>query len=446
MKRTCLFLFLLVVVFGAWAQDATQRIDELMTAFNAQYKFNGSVLVAQKGKVLIEKGYGWKNKKDSIKVDGNSIYQIGSVTKQFTSAIIMKLQEQGKLNVNDKLSKYFPDLRFGDSITIHNLLTHSSGIYNYTNDGKFMNAEALKSQSHEKMISLFKDKKLDFLPGSKYSYSNSGYLLLGYIIEKVSGKSWEKNMYEHILNPLKMSHSGFDFVALNSKDKATGYFFLDAKAAQPASVIDSTASYAAGSLYSSVGDLYKWERAVTSKKILSPASWEKTFTPFKSKYAYGWIVDSIYDRKIIWHNGGIYGFNSHLLRFPNEELVIILLANRPSPELGTIANSIASIVFGLPYEIPHARVEIQLPEATLQQYAGTYQLSPEATVTVLVKEGKLKTQITGQPEFELFAERENFFFLKVVDAQAEFQKDANGKVDKLIIFQNGGRTVCNKIK
>lgn len=446
MKKIIILVVFAGLALVARSQDLSAKIDELLTAYNNQYKFNGTALVALKGKILLEKGYGWKNKKDSTTADANTIYQIGSVTKQFTAAIVMKLQEQGKLSVHDKLSKYFPDFPKGDSITIHHLLTHTSGIYNYTNDGRFMNTDAVKPQTHEKMLSLFKDKPLDFSPGSKFSYSNSGYTLLGYIIEKVTGKSWESNMYQYILGPLKMTHSGFDFVALRSKDKATGYFFLDAKAQQPATVVDSSVAYAAGSLYSTVGDLYKWERSLYTNKLLKTTSWEKVYTPFLGKYAYGWIVDSLHNRKIIWHNGGIYGFNAHLLRFPAEELVIILLANRPTPALTTIANSIGALVFGLPYEVPRQKQAITLSESQLQPYVGEYRLSPDVTVAVRLKEGKLLTQITGQPEFELFAEKEDSFFLKVVEATVLFEKGTDGKVSRLVILQNGARTSAEKIK
>lgn len=438
------FLFFLIVTTSA--QTISAKLDTILTAYTKQYNFNGSVLVAQKGKILIAKGYGFRNAKEKLNNDPNTIFQIGSVTKQFTAALILKLQEQGKLNVNDKLSRYFPEYPHGDSITIHNLLTHTSGIYNYTNDSRFMNNEATRPQSHEKMMALFKDKPLDFLPGTKFSYSNSGYVLLGYIIEKVTGKPWEKLMHELILRPLQMNQSGFDFTHLQSKNKAIGYFTLGAKENLPATIVDSTASYAAGSLFTTVNDLYKWERAIYSGKIIKSESWKKAFTPFLDKYGYGWVIDSLYGKKIIWHNGGIYGFNSHLLRFPDDQLVIILINNKSSSPLGAIANHIASAAYGLPFELPKEKKEIIVDEKILQQYAGEYELAPDFIITVTVENGKLKAQATGQQKFDLFAEREDRFFLKVVDAQVEFIKGADGTVEKLILFQGGAKTPGKKIK
>jgi CubicO group peptidase (beta-lactamase class C family) len=444
-KFRLLLVFLAVAVSTA-AQDVSRTLDELLLAYLRQGKFNGTALVAYKGKILLEKGYGWKSVADSSKNDDKTIYQIGSVTKQFTATLILQQQEAKKLSVEDKLSKYFPSYPKGDSITIHNLLTHTSGIYNYTNDGKFMTEGATKPQTRQYMMSLFENKPLGFKPGTKWSYCNSGYSLLGYILEDVTKKKWEQLMHERILGPLGMTNSGFDFVALKTPNKATGYFLLDAKANTPATVIDSTVAFAAGSLYSTVGDLYKWERAITAGKLLKPESWKAEFTPFKDKYAYGWFIDSLHGKKITRHGGGIYGFVSDLLRFPDDDLVIILLSNKPTGGLTAISNNLAAIVFKKTFDWPTDRKEISVPENILQQYVGEYQISPDFIITILLDAGKLKARATGQPEFQIFAEKENYFFLKAVDAQLEFVKDSSGKVEKMILYQGGGRTEGKKIK
>ena len=446
MIRFRIILIFLLVSIGALAQDVTRTLDELLRTYEKQGKFNGSVLVAYKGKILLEKGYGWKNVADSLKNDEKTIYQIGSVTKQFTATLILQQQEARKLSVNDQLIKYFPSYPKGDSITIHHLLTHTSGIYNYTNDGRFMTESAIKPQTRDYMISLFEKKPLGFKPGSKFSYCNSGYMLLGFILEDVSKKKWEQLMHERILGPLGMTNSGFDFAALKNPNKATGYFVMDGKNNTPATIVDSSVSFSAGSLYSTVGDLYKWERAITSGKLLKPESWNAEFTPFKDKYAYGWAVDSLHGRKITRHGGGIFGFVSDLIRFPDDDLVIILLSNKPSGGLTGFTNNLAAVVFNRPFDWPTDRKEIFVSEEILQQYAGDYQLAPDFIVTITLENGKLKARATGQPQFQLFAERENYFFLKAVDAQVEFIKDSTGKVEKMILYQGGGRTEGKKIK
>src|SRR5687767_11723839 len=207
-----LITFLLLATFFSCttrAQPSTRLLDSMANLYAQLKDFNGSVLVAQKGNVLLEKGYGYKDVTQKTKVDANSLYQYGSVTKQFTAALVMYLQEKGKLNVEDKLSKYYPDLPFADSVSIYHLLTHTSGIYNYTNNGSFMAAEAVKPANDQKILALFRDQPLQFKPGTKFSYSNSGYSLLGYIIEKASGKPYEKLMREVILDPAGMSTAGF---------------------------------------------------------------------------------------------------------------------------------------------------------------------------------------------------------------------------------------------
>src|SRR5580698_6851449 len=186
-KITCAVI-VLASLLRTYGQTPAQEIDELLKEYTKQNIFNGVALVAQKGKILLEKGYGYKNVATKTPNDTNTIFQIGSITKQFTAAIILQLQEQHRLSVQDRLSKYIPDYPNSDSITIENLLTHTSGIYNYTNDDAYMQNTSATPIKLETLISLFKNKPLDFSPGTKYSYSNSGYVLLGYIIERITGK------------------------------------------------------------------------------------------------------------------------------------------------------------------------------------------------------------------------------------------------------------------
>ena len=281
MKKIGKLCWIILLALPGFSQSVSQKMDELLTAYSNQYQFNGSVLVAQKGRVVLQKGYGWKNVQDKQKNDDQTIFQVGSVTKQFTAAIILQLQQQGKLSVHDKLSKYYPDFPNSGMITLEHLLTHTSGIYNYTNDLAFMKTEAVKPATQTAMLALFRSKPLDFTPGTKFSYSNSGYLLLGYIIEKVTGKSYYQAVRERILQPLHMDHSGFNFTGLTGSNKASGYFILTSTKVEPATIVDSSVAYAAGALYTSVGDLYKWDRALYTAGLLNAASLAQAFTPHK---------------------------------------------------------------------------------------------------------------------------------------------------------------------
>jgi CubicO group peptidase (beta-lactamase class C family) len=428
------------------AQSDADKINELLTAYARQYKFSGTALVISKGQVVFNKGYGFKNAKDSTYNDVNSVFQIGSVTKQFTATIILQLQEQKKLSVQDKLSKYFPAFSWADSITIENLLTHTSGIYNYTNNGKFMSTEATKPASQEKIFALFKDKPLDFKPGSNFSYSNSGYMLLGYIIEKVTGQSYEQVVRERIFKPLGMTHSGFDFAHLADPNRATGYNVYTEKIKMPSLIVDSSASFAAGAIYSTVNDLWEWHKGLMKNTVIKAATQEKAYTPYKNNYGYGWFIDSIFGKRRISHDGGIFGFVSTFVRIPADDACIVLLANMGTGSLGDMSKGILSILYNQPYVLPKDKKVITVDSTVLQQYVGEYELTPGFLMVVRLNKGVLTVQASGQGELEMFAETPTKFFLKVVDAQIEFVKNGEGKVEKLILNQGGAEMPAKKVK
>jgi len=444
MKRLVVSLWAILIAFAALSQTIPEKLDTLLVAYAKHNSFNGSVLVARKGTIYLQKGYGYKNVKANTWNDDHTIFQIGSITKQFTSAIILQLQEKNKLSLQDKLSKYIPDYPRGNEITIENLLTHTSGIYNYTNDRAFMEKETTRPISRDSLIARFKNKPLDFTPGEKFSYSNSGYILLGYIIEKVTGKSYFQAVRAHIFQPLQMEHSGFDFAGLNNPDKATGY--ISPASYLPADIVDSSVSFAAGAIYTTVGDLYKWDRALYTGRIISQASLQKAFTPYKSKYGYGWGIDSADGKKVVEHGGGIPGFVSFIRRVPEEETCIILFSNRSSPALAKIATDINALLNGKEVELPKARKEITLDTAVLRQYLGEYELAPGFIITITLENGKLVSQATGQGKAELLPEKDDFFFLKIVDAQIAFIKGADGKIEKMVLYQNGRQIPGKKIK
>jgi len=444
MRKIVILLLVGFLFIRCHAQSVEQKIDELLTAYSSQNKLNGSVLVAQKGKIIYQKGFGYRNAEQKIPNDINSIFQIGSITKQITAAVIMQLQQEGKLSVTDKLSKYFAGFTNGDKITIENLLTHTSGIHNYTDDTVVMKSDLAKHYTQQEMLKLFAGYSPDFEPGTEWRYSNSGYSILGYIIEKVEKKPYEKVVRQRIFQPLSMTNSGFDFTNLSGPNKTKGYFTLNPNPT-PAPIMDSTIAYSAGAIYTTVGDLYKWERAISTNKLLKPESWKTIFTPYKNKYGYGWGIDSMYGKMLTTHSGGIPGYSSNILRFPQDEIVVIVFDNSSSNAVTVISKNVAAILFNQPYEVPAAKKEISVDTSILKKYIGEYELAPGFTITVFLEGKNLKAQATGQPSFDLFAEKENIFFLKVVEAKIEFIKDANGKVTEMILYQNGEHKV-KKIK
>lgn len=446
MKKYIIVFVALCTSLVSLGQDIPARLDTLLQAYTAQNKFNGTVLVSKGGVVLLDKGYGYRNVANHIPHDKTSVFQIGSVTKQFTTAIILKLQAEKKLNAQDHISKYFPKYPKGDSITIENLMLHTSGIYNYTNDGMFMKNEVTKPASKEKLMPMFQDKPLDFSPGTKWSYSNSAYLLLGYIIESVTKKHYEQVVHDYIFTPLKMTHSGFDFTHLQSKEKSTGYFAVNEKDTLTAPIVDSSVSFAAGAIYSTTDDLLRWHQGLLNNVVLTSAQQEKAYTPVKNKYGYGWMIDSVYGKRVLTHGGGIHGFTSNFSRLPEDDICIVLLSNTSSPALGAITKDIYAILYNKPYVIPQARKAITLPEEKLKAYIGEYTIKEGLNLIITLKDGQLVGSPTGQPSSILNAEKEDNFFVKDHDIRLKFTRNEKQEIDGFILYQGGMEVKCPKIK
>lgn len=287
----------------------------------------------------------------------------------------------------------------------------------------------------DSMIARFKEKPLDFEPGSKFHYDNSGYFLLGAIIEKVSGKTYEDFLKEAIFDPLGMKDTGYDHYATVLPKRASGY---DRKGDQLVNspYLDMNQPYAAGSLYSTVGDLYLWDRALKAGKPLSKESMEAMFKPFKNNYAFGWAVGELKGHPQIGHGGGINGFMTDFERYPKDDACVVVLCNVVPANPGKVAQDLASIAFGEKVSIPKARVTAKVDPNIYDDYVGKYELTPSLTVTILRDGDHLIAHPSGQEKAELFPESETEFFLKVVDAQVTFVKE-NGKVTHLVLHQAG---------
>ena len=436
-QRFLMAIALLFSCYSLQAQSVQHDIDSLLKIYNRDDEFNGSVLVARDGNVVLQQGYGYKNTAQKLKNDGNTIYQMGSITKTFTATMILMLQEQGKLNVKDKLQQYMPDYPDADKITIEHLLTHTSGIYNYTDDISFKDKSMFTHQSRKDLIAIFKDKITGLEPGQKFSYSNSNYILLGYIIEDLTGKSYYAALRNMILEPLGMHHTGCDFKGLKSADKATGYFSIAGNVGVPAPFVDSSVSYAAGCIYTSVGDMYIYAQALMDNKLLRPVDWLMATKPNKESYGYGWMIGDMYGRKSIGHNGGVHGFVSNFFMAPDDKTVVVLLCNDMNNDPGNVRRSVTALLYGKGFDLPAGKPHINLPMKTLQEYVGDYELAPNFFIKIYLQGNALIGQATGQSPFRLYAERKDLFFLKVVDAQISFGRKPDGKVEKLMLRQNG---------
>lgn len=325
-----------------------EAMKSYLEGITRQGQFMGSVLVAKDGKALLFDGFGMADLEANIANTPDHQYRIGSLTKQFTAAAILKLQESGLLGVQDPVQKYLPAYPRGDEITIHNLLTHTSGIPNYEQRPDL--PQVVQSPiSLDDLIASFADQPLDFPPGQQYRYSSSGYVLLTKIIEVVSGQSYSDYLQEHIFAPAGMNDSGYDFLDPAVPNPATGYF-LTQRGPQRAFLTDSSWPTGAGALYSTLNDLYLWDRVLYSNRVLSAESLEAMFTPWVNTgqgtdYGYGWDIGSTLGRSSIAHGGGIFGFASYMLRFPQNDAVIIVLSNGIQMPPRVVAEELARILF-----------------------------------------------------------------------------------------------------
>jgi CubicO group peptidase (beta-lactamase class C family) len=421
------------------AQDNLARMQQLVLSYVDAKQFMGSVLVARDGKVILTKGYGSANLEWNVPNSPASKFRLGSITKQFTAASILLLEERGKLKVEDPVKKYMPDAPAAwDKVTIFHLLTHTSGIPSFTGFPDYHSTEAIPS-TPEQLVARFRDKPLEFQPGEKWNYSNSGYVLLGYLVEKISQQSYVQFVQENIFNPLGMKDSGYDSNSAVILHRASGYE-PGPNGAVNAGYIDMSIPFSAGALYSTTEDLLRWEQGLMGGKVLSAPSLQKMTTPFKSDYAFGLAVHTANGHKVIEHGGGIEGFNTFLAYYPEDKLTVVVLANLSGRAPEDIASKLAATAYGEKVVLPSERKEITVTPAILEKYVGTYELMPNFDVVMTLEGGQLMTQATGQDKFPLYAESETKFFLKVVDAEVEFVKNDKGEVTQITLHQGGRDT------
>lgn len=433
MSRHSMKLASLLLCLAASAQPPIQKAIDYMAAASKDNNFMGSVLVARDGKVLFSNGYGFANIEHNVPNTVDTKFRLGSITKQFAALAILQLEERGKLSVKDPMCNYIADCADAwKPITIHHLLTHTSGLFNYTNDPEIYAKKIMLPSQQVESLARIKDRPLRFPVGEKFEYSNSGYIALGAIIEKASGMKWDAYLKKHVFDPAGMRDSGADDHATILKNRAAGYI-----GEMNSPYHDMTIPGAAGALYSTVHDLLLWDQALYSEKLLKKQNIERLFRPEKGNYAYGWVVDKQHGRPVYLHGGGIHGFTTTINRFPDEKLLVVALSNNSARGTGKIGADLAGIFLGVDIKPPAVRTAITLPADSLEAFVGKYELAPTAIITIARNGAQLTAQLTGQDAFPIFPESKNKFFLRIVDAQMTFDIDAAGKVTGLTLHQNG---------
>lgn len=427
-------------------------VDALFTDATTGDTPGAAVLVAQNGKIIYQKGFGFASLENRVPITPETKFRIGSITKQFTAAAILKLQEVGLLNVNDPLSKYMPDYPRGNEVSIHHLLTHTSGIHSYTDKPNFIQTVTVEVKP-ESLIASFKNDKYDFDPGTQWRYNNSGYFLLGYLVNKLTNETYDAYLKKTFFEPLNMKDTGVHHWSDILAHEATGYSYINGKF-QKAQNWDMSRAGGAGALYSTVTDLYRWNEAVFNGKVLSEKNLAAAFTPvtlkdgskaqaFGSGYGYGWGIGDFRGIKEISHGGGLHGFVTSLARYPEHNMTVTVLTNcAPARDLnpGGLTREIAQIYLWEKMKSQESYATAVVDAKLYDAYVGKYEYPGGAILTVTRDGNKLLAQLTGQPQFEIFPRSETEFFWKVVDAQITFVKNEKGEVIHGI-HRQGGQTL-----
>lgn len=424
----------------ALAQDP-ERMEQVIEAEAESGAFMGAVLVAQGDEELLNKAWGSADLEWNVANTPQTKFRIGSVTKQFTSVAIFLLAEQGKLDIDAPISTYLEDTpQAWEAITVRHLMRHSAGLPNVTSLDGFGRLKYLPTTQDE-LIATFRDLPLEFEPGSAFKYSNSGYVLLSRIVEKLSEQSLGDFYQSNFFEPLGMRETALDDTAKIIPRRADGYSPA-ANGRVNADYVDMGIPTGAGALYSTTADLHKWNTGLFSGEIISQESLEEFLKPSAfdafdgDGYAHGVLKDVEGDDIYYYHGGGIEGFNAWLGYDPARSTTVAVLANLNGGSATKLGTQMMELVRGGEVTLPSEREVVELSFEPAD-YEGVYSLAPTFKITVFTQDGKFMAQATGQSAFELFPESEDMFFLKVVDAQVRFERDESGAVKSLTLFQNG---------
>jgi len=425
-------MFLLFI--PAFPQTSRPRFDDHIQAYVRNRDFSGSVLVAKSGHVIFQKSYGMANYEWSIPNSEKTKFHIASVTKTFTASAIVLLERQGRLKLTHTLSKYIPDYLNGDRITIEQMLTHSSGLPDFYSLPEYP-AKKFQRVTLSDLIAWVKTKPLDFLPGSKNSYSNTGYGFLAYIIEQASGETYDQFITEEFLRPIGMNDTGTLRDEVLIPNRADGYQpALGTPGMRNAPFYDKTILTGSGSLYSTTSDLYAWCRAIESHRF---------FDVGKLAYPYGWGTRETKSKhKYIEQSGRDPGFASHVAIFPNDGLIVIVLGNLEDAAVNVMADDLAGLALGENLQLPAPRTKAYSDIAGAGDFTGRYEVNPTFLIDVRAEGGDLYLRGTGGDYLPLEPLGQDAFFYRQLYVKVGFKRDKNGKVETLLW---NGDYPCKKV-
>ena len=451
-KEVFIFIFLILNFATSFAQNKqdnklVQNLDKLIPGRLTDIAPGCVVLVVKKGKIIYKKAFGFANTEQKTPMQADMLFRTGSMGKQYTAIAILQLVEQGKIRLQDSIQQYIKDFPSkGYTITIENLLTNTSGIKDYLSE--ISNPSKQKeSYTPKDGVDYIKDEPLNFKPGSNYRYSNSNFYLLGYIIETVTGKTFEKYLQENVLDKADLKNTFYIHPEKNIPDMPQGYSKFDGKI-EKATLQEVTIMYSAGALISNADDIYKWHKALYNQQLVKKETLEKATTPFKfddgtfSQYAYGWFVKNIDGTQTIEHSGSTDGFQSDEIYLPTENVFIVALYNCYEADMDwqILTNDIARLAIGKPLNN-----DVKVKDAVLKNYVGTYEVilnNINHKLIVTFEDGRLSIEAANPddrlPRVLLYATSENEFYIKEAALRFEFLKDGNNFF-KIVTYNNRGK-------
>ena len=392
-------------------------------------------LVAKDGAVIARGARGMADLEKQEQLTPEHVFRIGSITKQFTAVAILQLVEAGKLKLNDPITKYVDGApATWSKITVQHLLAHTSGIKSYTGMDAFDPATQQKRVTAAELLEFFKNEPLEFEPGTKWDYNNSGYVLLGMILEKVSGRSYGDYVEEEIFQKLGMRNSSYGRDDVKVDRHATGYMKVDEKWDVP-SPLSMTWPYAAGALLSTVDDLYAWNTAVMNGKLIGKDLLQQAHTELvlpdgdSTRYGFGWSLSRLQGSRTIEHGGGINGFVTNAIYLPEEEVYAVVLTNQEADLADDLSARLAAIAIGQPYEFK----EIAITADQLKEYEGVYMDGDSSLRYVRAEKVGLTSQRAGGSRTGLIADRKDHFFLEGTLHQISFQRAGSGAISGLTV-------------
>lgn len=404
-----------------------------------------TVLAAKNGAIIYHNAFGTADLEANIPMQTDHVFRIGSVTKQFTAIAILQLTEQGKINLQDEITRFIPDFPTqGHKITIEHLLTHTSGIQSYTgmkDFGKILSTDMTPVQ----LIDVFKNEPMRFEPGTKFEYNNSGYILLGHIIEIISGRSYGDYIEENIFKPIGMINSHYANPARIIKNRV-GLYSQGPEGYMNTPYLSMTIPYAAGSILSTVEDLYKWHQAVVNGKVVKKETLQLAFNPYRLndgttiEYGFGWGLGFIQGSRTIEHGGAIHGAKSMTIYNPEHDVYVAVLANCDCIETEDIAARLAAFAMGHPFIFE----EISLPDEVLKSYEGVYEKSDGELRVISFSDGKLFSKRGKNEPFRIYAFEKDQFYFDNVFVTIEFMRNENGKIERLVTKSRNAIEVWNK--